>query len=187
MPGTVRPVTDERDGLLAFLEQQRDAIRIAVHGLTDEQARARPSASAITLGGLVKHIGFVERGWIVGYMMLRQLPDDAGDWESNWRLGEDETLASALERYAEVARETEAIVASVDLDMPVPVPRDAPWFPQDVDHWSARWVLLHLIEETAKHAGHADIIRESLDGRTFYELMAAKEGWQMPESWTPRE
>src|SRR4051794_13087906 len=183
MPGTVRPVTDERDGLLAFIEQQRDAIRIAVHGLDDEQARAKPSPSAITLGGLVKHVAFVERGWIVGYMLQRPLPADAGDWASNWELGPDETLASALERYDEVARETQELVAGIDLDMPVPVPRDAPWFPRDVENWSARWVLLHVIEETAKHAGHADIIRESLDGKTFYELMPAREGWQIPASW----
>jgi hypothetical protein len=115
------------------------------------------------------------------------MPEDASDWASNWVLGENETMASALERYDRVARETEAIVADVDLDMPVPVPRDAPWFPKDVESWSARWVLLHVIEETAKHSGHADIIRESLDGKTFYELMAAREGWQIPESWTSGE
>ena len=64
---------------------------------------------------------------------------------------------------------------ATDLDQPVPIPRDVPWFPRDVDFWSARWVLLHLIEETARHAGQADIIRESIDGATFYELMAAAE------------
>ena len=180
MPGTVRPVTDERDGLLAYLAQQRDALRFAVHGLTDEQARAKPIASsAITLGGLVKHAAFVERGWIVGTMLQRTVPDDMGDWESNWRLGEDETLASALDRYAAVAAETEQIVAGVDLSMPVPVPRDAPWFPKDVEAWSARWVLLHVIEETARHAGHADILREAIDGQTAYVLMAAAEGWDI--------
>ena len=184
MPGTVRPVADERDGLLAFLAQQRDALRLAVHGLTNAQARATPSASAISLGGLIKHATFVEHGWIVGTMMQRPPRTDYGDWAANWRLAADETLASALQRYAEVARETEQIVAELDdLGMPVPVPRDAPWFPKDVEHWSARWVLLHLIEETARHAGHADIIRESLDGKTFYELMAAAEGWD-PSAWT---
>ena len=70
----------------------------------------------------------------------------------------------------------------------MPVPRDVPWFPQDIDYWSVRWVALHLIEELARHAGHADIIRESIDGATMYELMAGIEEW--PETdwikpWKP--
>lgn len=179
MPGTVRPIADERDGLLAFLAQQRDALRIAAHGLTEEQAWATPSASALSIGGLVKHAARCERGWIVGTMMQRDLGEDAHrDWEAEFRREEGDTLAGWLERYAQVARETEAIVAEIeDLGQPVTVPRDAPWFPQDVEFWSVRWVLFHLIEETARHAGHADIIRESLDGATFYDLMAQAEGW----------
>ena len=77
----------------------------------------------------------------------------------------------------------------LDLDHPVPVP-PAPWYPDDVDAWSLRWVLLHLIEETARHAGHADIVREAVDGATAFELMAAAEGW--PDTpwltpWKPAE
>jgi len=60
---------------------------------------------------------------------------------------------------------------------PVPVPHDAPWFPRDVSHWSVRWVALHLVEELARHAGHADIVREAVDGATMYELVAGREGW----------
>ena len=94
-----------------------------------------------------------------------------------------------LADYEAAARETEADVAQIpDLGRPVPVPRDAPWFPQDVDAWSVRWVLLHVIEETARHAGHADIIRESIDGATAFPLMAAAEGWpatQWLQPWTP--
>lgn len=79
--------------------------------------------------------------------------------------------------YEQVAAETEAIIAGIaDLDQPVPVP-DAPWFPSDSPPWSVRWVLLHLIEETARHAGHADIVREAIDGATAFPLMAAAEGW----------
>ena len=81
-----------------------------------------------------------------------------------------------LEFYADVGAETERLVRGLpDLDFPVPVPRDAPWFPADVDFWSARWVLLHLIEETARHAGHADILREAIDGATLFPLLAAYE------------
>ena len=77
-----------------------------------------------------------------------------------------------------MAAETEAVIAAIpDLGQPVPVPKDVPWNPPDVDAWSVRWVLLHLIEETARHAGHADIVRESLDGATAFPLLAAAEGW----------
>ncbi len=88
-----------------------------------------------------------------------------------------------LALYDEVARETEKAIAGIpDLSQPVPVPRDAPWFPADVDAWSVRWVLLHLIQETARHAGHADIVRESLDGATAFPLLAAAENWP-PTPW----
>src|SRR3954447_16124937 len=88
MPGTVRPVVDERDGLLAFLEQQRDALRIIAFGLTEEQARATPSASALSIGGLIKHVARVERYWIVSMVMQRELPPEwqATDWAAEHRL-----------------------------------------------------------------------------------------------------
>jgi len=181
MPGNVRPVADERDGLLSFLAQQRDALRIATHGLTDEEARVQPTASAFSVGGLVKHVALTERGW-VDTLLQRQRPMDVADYHAQFRLAPDETVADVLALYAEVAKETEDVVAAVaDLDQPVPVPKDQPWFAADVDAWSVRWVLLHLIEETARHAGHADIIRESLDGATAVPLMAAVEGW--PAAW----
>jgi uncharacterized damage-inducible protein DinB len=180
MPGTVRPVADERDGLLAFLAQQRDALRFAVHGLTDAQAAATPTASALSLAGLLKHVARTEEQWMVQIVAQRPLPDrGTEDYEAGFRLEPGETVAGLLDAYAAVAAETEAIVAAIpDLGQPVPVPKGVPWFPQDVEAWSVRWVLLHVIEETARHAGHADIIRESLDGATMYELMAAAEGWQ---------
>jgi uncharacterized damage-inducible protein DinB len=177
MPGTVRPVVDERDGLLAYLAQQRNGLRYAVHGLTDEQAASTPSVSALSLAGLIKHVARMERYWIVQVLAQRQLPE-AQDYEADFRLQAGETLAAVLDQYAAVAAETEAIVAEIaDLGQAVPVPQGVPWFPKDVEAWSARWVLLHVIEETARHAGQADIIRESLDGATMYALMAAAEGW----------
>ena len=180
MPGQVPPVADEREGLLAYLAQQRDAIRFAAHGLTDEQARATPTASALSIGGLVKHVATTERGWID--TMLQRDRGTTGESETsyhdNFRLTSGETLAGALALYDEVAKETEAVIAGIaDLGQPVPVPQGVPWFPDDVTAWSVRWVLLHLIEETARHAGHADIVRESLDGATAWPLMAAAERW----------
>ena len=76
----------------------------------------------------------------------------------------------------------------MSLDAPVPVPKGVPWYPDDVEAWSLRWVLLHLIEEIGRHAGHADIVRESIDGATMYELLAAVEGWPATDwlqPWTP--
>lgn len=188
MPGSVRPITDERDGLLAYLAQMRYVLRLTAHGLSDEQARATPSASSLSVGGLVKHAAATERGWIE---RVRDVPQTYGreDYLANFHLAEGETLQDVLDLYEEVAAETETAIAEVeDLGRPVPVPRDAPWFPQDVEAWSVRWVLLHLVQETARHAGHADIVRESIDGATAFPLMAAAEGW--PETpwmkpWTP--
>jgi uncharacterized damage-inducible protein DinB len=191
MPGQVPPVTDERDGLVSYLAQQRDVIRIAAFGLTDEQARATPSAGPLSVGGLIKHVATTERGWI-DIVMQRERPsreDAEDDYEANFRLGPDETLADVFRLYDEVAKETEEALAGItDLDQPVPVPQGVPWYPDDVDAWSVRWVLLHLISETARHAGHADIVREMIDGATAFPLMAAVEGWPATEwlqPWTP--
>jgi uncharacterized damage-inducible protein DinB len=186
LPGTVRPIADERDGLLAYLAQQRLALRATVHGLTDEQARATPSASGLSLGGLIKHAAQCERGWVAG-IIANRLPETGRDWEAEFQLQDGETLEWALAFYDEVAKETEAIIAEIpDLGQPVPVP-PAPWYPRNVKFWSVRWVLLHLIEEAARHGGHADIIRESLDGKTWYELMAAAEGWDDVYAWAGHE
>ena len=189
MPGTVRPIADERDGLLAYLAQQRLALRATVHGLTDEQANATPSKSTMSLGGLIKHAALTERNWIVSTVAERE-PKDRDlifDWENGFTLVNGQTLEWALALYDEVARETEAIIAEIDdLDRPVKVP-NAPWYPKNVKFWSVRWVLLHLIEEAARHGGHADIIRESLDGKTWYELMAAQEGWSDVYAWAGHE
>jgi uncharacterized damage-inducible protein DinB len=182
MPGQVPPVADERTGLLAYLAQQRYVLRIAAYGLTDEQARQAPTSSALSIGGLIKHVAATERDWI-DLVLQRGRQTEEDDYHANFRLEPDETLASILESYDEVARETEQVIAAIpDLGQAVPIPKGVPWFPSDVDAWSVRWVLLHLIEETARHAGHADIIRESLDGATAFPLMAAAEGWP-PTPW----
>jgi uncharacterized damage-inducible protein DinB len=189
VPGLVPPVADERAGLLAYLAQQRHVLRVAAHGLTDEQARTRASASDLTVGGLIKHVADVEQGWLDVVMQRQRPASGEQDYADGFQLRPDETLAWALDHYAEVARETEAVIAGIaDLGQPVPVPKGVPWFPADVEAWSVRWVLLHLIEETARHAGHADIVRESLDGATAFPLLAAVEGW--PETpwmkpWRP--
>ena len=188
MPGQAPPHTDERDLLLAFLEQQRDAIRYAAFGLTDDQARVAPSVSALSIGGLVKHLTNMEGTWTD---LIEQIPDDGSghaDYEEAFRLGADETLADALARYDAATKRTNAVVAHASFDAPVPIPKGVPWFPQDIDAWTVRWVVMHLIEETARHAGHADIVRESIDGASMYELMAGAEGWPATDwlqPWKP--
>lgn len=174
MPGTVPLTDDERDLLLAYIAQQRDGLRYAAHGLTDEQASQPPvSSSALTIAGLVRHAALTEQHWIARITCGR----DTGrsEYDQGFDLAEGETLADVLALYDRISAETEGLVRELDLDRPVPIP-PAPWFP-DEGEWSVRWVLLHVVEETARHAGHADILREAIDGSTMYQLMAEAEGW----------
>lgn len=186
MPAHVPPVADERSGLLAFLEQQRQLVRTASYGLTDEEAAATPSASSLSVGGIVKHLARTERSWM-GTVRGEDSRDVAA-YVEGFRFGGGDRLADVLADYEAAAHETDKVIADIDdLGQPVPVPRGVPWFPQDVDAWSVRWVLLHLIEETARHAGHADIVRESLDGATSIRLLAAQEQWpanDFVQPWT---
>ena len=184
MPGNVRPVVDERDGLLAYVAQQRDCLKITAFGLTEEQIRATPTAGTLSIGGLLKHCAAMERSWM-DTVLQRPSSTTAESYGEDFRLTGDDTLASLLDDLDACAGETEEIVAGIDdLGQPVPVP-DQPWFPRDVEAWSVRWVLLHLVEEIARHTGHADIVRESIDGATAYELMAAAEGWPATPWLTP--
>lgn len=166
MPLFARPVTDERDGLLTFLAQQRHALCATVLGLTDEQALVTPTASGLSLGGLIKHAARTERRWVVAGIAGQPLPGlwPIENWPDDFRMDQDETLAGLLSYYADTAKQTEQIIAEVsDLGQPQAA---------DPEH-SVRWVLLHLIKETARHAGHADIIRETLDGQRAGPLTEA--------------
>ena len=126
MPGGVAPVADERQGLLAYLDQQRLVLRVAAFGLREDQARATPSAGTLSIGGLLNHAAVTEHGWadtVEGRRVER-------DYQAGFILGPDDTLAGALERYAAAAARTDALVAGVaDLGRPVPVPKGVPWFP----------------------------------------------------------
>ena len=187
MPGNPPSIENERDGLVAYLAQQRHGLKNAAYGLTEKQIRQAPTRSALTVGGLLKHAAVTERGWI--HTMLGD-PGAANEsaYVDSFTLGADETLASVISALDQAAAETEAAVAGLDdLGQRVQLP-DAPWYPTDPQGFSARWILLHVLEELARHAGHADIIRESLDGATMYELMAAAEGWPETEwlkPWKP--
>ena len=164
-------LTGERADLLEQLGKARFFLRFSANELTDAQAVERSTVSELCVGGLVKHVTSVERSW-VGFILEgpSAMPDFTAMTEEDWAHRQDgfnllpgETLAGVLADYAEVARRTDDLVATLpDLDASHPLPK-APWFDAGVD-WSARRVLLHIIAETAQHAGHADIIREALDG-----------------------
>ncbi len=157
-------LTRERTDLIESLRRHRAFLRYTVRDLTEEQARLRPTASALYLGGLIKHVAATEASWI-DFMLGGAEAMGSGDVEQymdDFTLREDETLEGALARYDEVARRTDELVATLpDLDVSHPLP-EAPWFEPGAS-WSARRVLLHVIAETTQHAGHADILRESLD------------------------
>lgn len=167
---TTRSLTGERADLLEALAAQRHFLRVTVRGLTEEQARLRPTASELTLGGLVKHVAHQEAGWVdfvldgPGAMATATDPEQMAMWGEQFRLGPDETLESVLAHYAEVARRTDDLVRTLpDLDASHPLP-EAPWFEPGATR-SARRVFVHIVAETAQHAGHADILRETIDGQ----------------------
>jgi hypothetical protein len=190
------PASDERQTLLEFLRFNQNAFFAVAYGLTDEQARSTPSVSALSIGGLIKHATGVQKSWSERAASApdappkdeRPMDEIMAEYADQYVMRDDETLDELLGKLRAQNEETLRVIGAADLDAPVPVPHDVPWFPQDIDHWSVRWVAMHLVEELTRHAGHADIIRESLDGATMYELMAAIEEW--PETdfikrWKP--
>jgi uncharacterized damage-inducible protein DinB len=167
---------DERGALLAFVEEQRGGIRRSLLGLSEEQAASRPSASELSLAGLLKHVAEVEQGWVARAKGEQPaVKRDQSNWHECFVLTDGETVASQLAYWEKVAADTESFLREVpSLDDTFALPND-PWFPPE-GRVSMRWVALHLIRETARHAGHADIIRESLDGKTAFELVALEQG-----------
>jgi uncharacterized damage-inducible protein DinB len=164
-------LTAERADLLASLAKARHFLRFTTRDLDDEQARQRTTVSELTLGGLIKHVTAVERNWASFIVRGPSVAPDFTNlteaeyeaWANGFRLLPDETLAGVLAEYEDAAKHTDELVAtlpSLDADHPLP---PAPWNPPG-ERWSARRTLLHIATETAQHAGHADIIRESIDG-----------------------
>jgi uncharacterized damage-inducible protein DinB len=162
-------VTGERADILKTLGMRRHFLRFTTKDLTDEQAAARTTVSELCLGGLIKHVAAVERQWA---RFIVEGPAAQADWQDEaavqeyldgFRMLPGETLAGLLDDYADAARATDELVLSLpSLDAEQPLP-EAPWYEKGAS-WSARKVFLHLIGETSQHAGHADIIREAIDG-----------------------
>jgi predicted enzyme related to lactoylglutathione lyase len=182
----VPPVANETDAIRAFLGQSQDAFRALLHGLTPRQASVAPSASSLSLGGLVKHVTAVQRSWLASAEAAPGMPPATGgvdDYLEGFTFRDTDSLEDLLTSFDEAAAAVLDAVIRLDLDTAVPVP-DAPWFPQDVEAWSVRWVWWHLVEELTRHAGHGDIVRETVDGATMYSLVAARDG--LPDlPWMP--
>jgi uncharacterized damage-inducible protein DinB len=174
---TTNEISGERADLLEALGKHRALFRHTAEGLTDEQASSRPTVSELSLGGLVKHVTAVEKQW-AEFVQHGPAPGPDVDWANiDWsdppaavltyrdgfRMVEGETLPALLAAYDEVAAATDELVATVDLDARQPLP-EAPWFEPGAT-WSARRTFVHIVAETAQHAGHADIIRETIDGQ----------------------
>lgn len=172
---TTTAATGERADLLAALAQARYFLRYTTRDLTDEQAAARPTASALSIGGLIKHVTESEENWARFLVegpaaMASDDGKDFADWteedfaerEKGFQLLPGETLAGVLAAYDAVARQTDEIIRSLpSMDALLPLPQ-APWFTET--EWSARRVVLNITAEATQHSGHADIIRETLDG-----------------------
>jgi uncharacterized damage-inducible protein DinB len=154
----------EQADLVESLRRHRGFLIHTTRGLTDEQAAQQPTVSELSIGGLIKHVSITEGSWArfmaggAEAMFAEQL-----DWANGFRMTDGETLAGLLDAYAKVAAETDELAGSLDLDHEHPLP-SAPWFEPGAA-WSVRRVLLHIIAETAQHSGHADILRESIDGQ----------------------
>ncbi|QOR71004.1 DinB family protein [Ruania alkalisoli] len=166
-------LTGERGDLLHSLTNARHFLRFTARDLTDEQARTRTTVSELTIGGLIKHVCAMEAQWAdftvngkanmewEGTDFSNIPPEVLAQFAQGFQMLPEETLAGVLDRYAEIAARTDEVLAGTDLDLVQELPQ-APWFTDTA--WSNRRVFLHIIAETAQHAGHADIIRESLDG-----------------------
>lgn len=150
-------VASERETLLSFLDFYRAVMIRKVEGLDYDGLRMSPVVSGTCLGGLMKHLADVERSWFqerwAGWPMENVRSED--DPEAEFRVQEDDTAESLIEAYRRHCETSREIVAGSSLDDTVVLPRG---------EMSLRWLVVHMIEETARHAGHADLIREMIDG-----------------------
>ena len=183
-------VTDERDSATRFLIQQCEQLRIAAYGLTDEQSRLTPTAGTLSILGLLTHVAQCVELWVQAAEiapaprteeMIASATEGMGLPAERFGGAElpDLSLDEVLVIFDRVVSSLPERIAALDFDARVPVP-DAPWFPKDLESWNVRWVFGHLATEVARHAGHADIVRESIDGAVSYELNARADGQEWP-------
>ncbi len=151
---------DEKTSLQVALDRHRDAVRWNVEGLDDEQLRRKMTPSGTTLLGLVKHLAAVEYGWFCDTFgrETEPLPFDDNDPEADLRVEPHETTADILAFYDRACAAADQVIADLSIE-----DTGTAWFGDPV---TLRWVLIHMVEENARHAGHMDIIRELIDGAT---------------------
>lgn len=160
----------EREELIKMLDNQRELFRITVRGLEDDDARHRTTVSELTLGGLLHHVMHTEQHWT--RVIVERDPNsefDVSEMDSEYKMGPDQTVAGLLAEWDATAERTAALIRELpNLEDSIPTPT-APWAPERV--WmTVRYILLHILREIAHHSGHADIIREALDGaNTTYQ------------------
>lgn len=158
------PAWDERTQLTTFLDYTRTTALAKCEGLAQEDARKAPlpGSPLMTLAGVVNHLRWVEYYW---FEVVFLGGEDEGPWtdedpDREMRIAVDMPLADVLAEYEEQCARYRELVAANDLDTPAKRPHS------DGRHPDLRWILLHLIEETARHNGHLDIVREIVDGST---------------------
>jgi len=156
---TSTPTTgDEKESLKAFLDKQRAIVLWKLEGLGDEDLRRAMVPSGTNLLGMVKHLAVVEYGWFCMSFDIETEP--LPDRDAHLTVAADETTEGILAFYQRARAAADTVIAERDLD-DVGTARSG-------DPVSLRWILLHLIEEIARHAGHMDIVREMIDGETGY-------------------
>ncbi|WP_328857049.1 DinB family protein [Williamsia herbipolensis] len=165
-------IPGERETLIEIYGDQRTNLLIAIDGVSEADARRAAAVGELTLGGLVKHLTIMEQYWIT--TVTEADPDAEFDVDAAadaYRLTDDESFADWVDAYRKQAQLTDEFIATVaDLDALIPIPT-APWAPVR-QHHTVRRILLHLFRETAHHSGHADLIREAIDGQSTTATMA---------------
>ncbi len=182
---------DEITSITRYLDQQLDAIRAAAHGLTEEQARSTPCRSELSIGGLLKHSLHGMRGALGRLRGDADAHDTSEDgiaaYLAQFRLTDDETTPQILAEWDAARADLLTALADADPGAEVMAPAE-PWhgrFEPSPIH--LRFFLLHLIEEWARHAGHADIIREQIDGTAVPNLVLTLAGAPANPFFTPFE
>lgn len=182
---------DEVTGLVNYIDQQLTAIRAAAFGLTEAQARETPCRSALSVGGIIKHAAYVMRGGLERLSTeVTEQPVDAGAFAAftdSFAVRDDETAAGTIEEFDRVRAQLLAAVAATDPASSTTAP-PAPWHGIfDARPIHTRYYLVHMVEEFARHAGHADIIREQIDGMSVPALVLTLAGAPANDFFTPYE
>jgi uncharacterized damage-inducible protein DinB len=149
---------DERAMLTGYLDWYREIAERKLDGLSLAEATRVSTPTGVTLLGTIAHLGWVERRWF-GHYLCGDAPDDA-DATTSFTVAADDTVEAIVARYRRACERSREVTAALELDTMTIIPHDV------FGDQSLRWVLVHMIEETARHAGHLDILRELTDGRT---------------------